>query len=120
MPGHRLVKYTARILLLVMLTLAGICLHTDARAGEPTAVAAAPAAAADTEHRQHCPCAPAGDHRDHDGCDACCHCACHATLTVQPYRLGYQPTVLGLSTYERFRALPEVYLSPFVPPQNRA
>lgn len=67
-----------------------------------------------------CPCCPV-EHNDGTGvCDTCVNCICHVSLTFQPFHLTYTPFILDLKTSHPFKDLPEVYLSKFIPPQNRA
>lgn len=54
-------------------------------------------------------------HPDH--CNSSCYCSCHAPLTLQSERLCYSPSIDPLSSFEPFKAIPEVYLSKFIPPQ---
>lgn len=83
-----------------------------------------PVAAADTDRgaadSHHTPCTPFEHSQDYDGCDSCVNCACHASLTILPFQLNYNPSVSTLSTPDLFTFLPEVYLSKFVPPQIQA
>jgi hypothetical protein len=68
-----------------------------------------------------CPCSPLEQHKDYDGCDTCVNCVCHAPLTMQPFQLSYNPSILdSLYASDPFKHLPEVYLSKFIPPQNPA
>lgn len=60
------------------------------------------------------------EHKDCDVCDTCSNCPCHASLTMQPFQLRYNPSVLELRTDDPFQYLPEVYPSKFIPPQNLA
>lgn len=72
---------------------------------------------ADASPCEDCPCS---DNQSQDCCDATsCNCACHAPLT-QCFHLSYSPVVLIQKSSEQGCALPQVHLSIFVPPQNRA
>lgn len=61
------------------------------------------------------------DQNSDDGnrCDACRYCACHAPLISQPVHIA-SPTsqVHIITSLEPLEALPEVYLSIFIPPPN--
>lgn len=63
------------------------------------------------------PCTPFEHHQDYDGCDSCVNCACHASLTILPFQLSYNPIILDLIPVDLFKHLPEVYLTKFIPPQ---
>ena len=89
--------------------------HESAHAMQSPVTTASRAAEAQTPHDT--PCTPFEHHQDYDGCDSCVNCACHASLTVLPFQLSYNPIILDLSTFDPFRHLPEVYLSKFIPPQ---
>lgn len=65
-------------------------------------------------------CAPQEQHRDYDGCDTCINCACHAPITVAPFKLGYTPSICSLTFSDPFQSLPEIYLPKFIPPQEQA
>jgi hypothetical protein len=67
-----------------------------------------------------CPCTPAEQQKNNDCCDICFDCACHAPLTVQHFKLSYNPSILDIQTSDPFKFLPEVYLSKFIPPQQQA
>lgn len=68
----------------------------------------------------HCPCCPAEEHPLPGSCDSSCHCSCHAPLTPQRINIASVLQISPLVFSEPFKALPEVFLSKFVPPQNRA
>lgn len=63
-----------------------------------------------------CPSCPIDEHSTPDHCDSSCHCPCHAPLTVQTVQVGYSPQGTPFTFFEPFKALPEVYLSKFIPP----
>jgi len=115
-------KYFAKLLLMVMLTVTINAVHESAHAMQShvTAVSGrAPHPEISASHQ--CPCAPLGQHKDYDGCDSCINCACHAPLTIQPIQLSYNPSILDdLYASDPFKFLPPVYLSKFIPPQNLA
>jgi hypothetical protein len=114
-------QYISRLLLLVMLSVAVNGAHGSAHAAQRHFSAAgeqAPGARAEADH--HCPCSPLEEHNDYDGCDTCINCVCHAPLTVQQFKLGYDPIVLSIRSADPFKHLPEVFLSKFIPPQNPA
>jgi len=41
-------------------------------------------------------------------------------LTIHPFQLSYNPSIIDFGTSEEFKHLPEVYLPKFIPPQNLA
>lgn len=62
---------------------------------------------------------PGDDHHDGDCCDAtCCNCVCHAP-PGEGLQIKYAPLVARQSLSERSWALPQVYRTIFVPPQNQ-
>lgn len=63
------------------------------------------------------PLSPGNKSTQPDHCSSTCYCSCHAPLTLQPVRLCYSPQIDSLLFYETFQAIPEVYLSKFIPPQ---
>jgi hypothetical protein len=67
-----------------------------------------------------CPSCPADEHSGSHHCDSCCNCPCHAPLTEQPVQLFRSLQLSALVFFEPFTALPEVFLSKFIPPQNLA
>jgi len=118
MQSRRRHSWLGTVLLLLALLsvllapVAAVC-HTDQTA--------APAAMAD---QQPGGCGDCDDHQsqpDDDGCcsSSACSCACHAplltTLRLPPLPLAYVEAALEASHH-----LPSVYLSIFVPPQNRS
>lgn len=64
-----------------------------------------------------CPESPVNKSAHPDHCSSSCHCSCQAPLTLQSGRLCYSPSIDPLSSFEPFKAIPEVYLSKFIPPQ---
>jgi len=118
MQSHHQMKWLGNTLLLLALLsvllapVAAIC-HT----GQTMA----PVAMAD---QQNSGCDDCGGHQslpDDDGCcsSSACPCACHAplltTLRLPPLPLAYVEAALEASHH-----LPSVYLTIFVPPQNRS
>jgi len=67
-----------------------------------------------------CSTGPADKHSVPDHCDSSCNCPCHAPLTVEPVRISCSQKISSLTSFEPFKAIPEVYLSRFIPPQNLA
>lgn len=65
----------------------------------------------------HC---PSDENTLPDHCDSSCNCPCHAPLTWQPVLASCAPHISSLVFSEPFKAIPEVYLSKFVPPQLNA
>ena len=68
----------------------------------------------------HCPSSPVNDHAASDQYDPSCHCPCHAPLTTQPVQITCSQRISPLLFIDPFKAIPEVFLSRFIPPQNRA
>jgi hypothetical protein len=114
-------KFFSLILLVVMLTATINVVHESAHAMQSHVTAAHEHASPSERSASHqSPCSPLEQHNDFDGCDTCINCACHASLTIQQFKFGYNPMILHLSTYDPFKHVPEVYLSKFIPPQNLA
>lgn len=64
-----------------------------------------------------CPC---NDGNGERGCDSACSCcSCFASLSKK-YNLHIVPTAAILSVTEPLLLMPQVYLTIFVPPQNRS
>ncbi|PKN16446.1 MAG: hypothetical protein CVU66_00920 [Deltaproteobacteria bacterium HGW-Deltaproteobacteria-23] len=108
-------KLISTVLLLVMLAVTIQGAHESAHALQTPAHAASSAEEAPASHDT--PCTPFEHHQDYDGCDSCVNCPCHASFTIQPLQLSYNPVISDLHTFDPFKYLPEVYLSKFVPPQ---
>ncbi len=64
---------------------------------------------------QH-PSCPVDEHSVPDHCDSSCHCPSHAPLTVQPIQVICSQLITPFVFLEPFKALPEVYLPKFIPP----
>lgn len=114
-------KFISWVLLAVISAVTIHCVHESAHAMQSHA----------TEVDKHesnteisatppCSCPPVEQHNNSGECDNCSSCACHAPLTIQPFRFSYNPTTSDLSTFDPFKHLPEVYLSRFIPPQIQA
>jgi hypothetical protein len=114
-------KFIASIVLVLMLTMAIHVMHESAHAMQSHVTVASgykSPSKIPTSHQS--PCSPLEQNEDYDCCDICINCACHASLALQPFQLGYLPTILELSAYVPFKHHPEVYLPKFIPPQNLA
>ncbi len=111
-------KFVSSVLLLVMLGVTINGAHESAHAMQSPVKSAS--SALDAPAPDDTPCTPFEHHQDYDGCDSCVNCACHASLTIQPLQLSYNPIVSELQPYAPFRFIPEVYLSKFIPPQIQA
>ncbi|SNB44769.1 hypothetical protein [Geobacter sp. DSM 9736] len=57
-----------------------------------------------------------GGHQEHD--DSCCNQHSHASAVFYSLTLTYTPHSSQMRVFEPFRAVPEVYLDRFIPPQN--
>jgi hypothetical protein len=66
---------------------------------------------------KQCPSSPINKTALPDNCNSFCYCSCHAPFTVQSEQLGYSPQIARLAFSEPFKAIPEVYISKFIPPQ---
>lgn len=108
-------KFISSILLLVMLGGAIIGAHESAHAMQSPVNSTS--SAMDAPAPDDTPCAPFEHQHDYDGCDSCVNCSCHASLTIEPFQLSYNPVISDLHRFDPFKYLPEVYLSRFVPPQ---
>jgi hypothetical protein len=118
MHKYSLVTFFSRFLLLVILNVAidGVFKSVHAESAyEPAARDLASSCALPHSH-----CSPLEHHHDSDDCAACINCICHSLLPAQTIQLEYNPIVIGLGLFEPFKLLPEVFLSRFIPPQNRA
>jgi len=111
-------KFVSSVLMFVMLTVTLHGIHESAHAMQGQASISISTADAAVPHDP--PCTPFEHHQDYDGCDSCVNCACHASLTIQPLQLSYNPVITELQPYDPFRYLPEVYLTRFIPPQITA
>lgn len=111
-------KVISSILLLVMLSVTINGAHESAHAMQSPVNSAS--SALDAPAPDDPPCTPFEHHHDYDGCDSCVNCSCHASLTIEPFQLSYNPVISDLHTFDPFKHLPEVYLSKFVPPQIQA
>jgi hypothetical protein len=105
-------------MILLTVTINGV--HESAHAMQShVTVASDQASASEISASHQCPCTPLEQHKDYDGCNTCVNCTCHAPLTIQPFQLSYNPSVLDdLYASAPFNFLPEVYLSLFVPPDS--
>ena len=118
MPRGFLKKLTSLFLIVTILAASGLCSCLDSHAAEQS-----PMASVTTEcgaDADHCPACPVDDHSDADHDAASCFCSCHLPLLVLPMDIRPSQIAGKLSFYERFTAIPEVYLPKFIPPQNRA
>ena len=113
-------KLYSAIILLVMLTITFQGAHESAHAMQGTVIATSSTVENQAPHDNNTPCTPFEHHHDYDGCDSCVNCTCHASLTILPFHLSYNPVILDLITFDLFKHLPEVYLTKFIPPQIRA
>lgn len=114
-------KFYSWLVLVVLLAAMthAVCDNAHAALGE-SSVTGKHAAQSEIFASDQCPCCPTEHQADHDVCDSCINCICHATSITQPFQLTYSPFFLDLQSYNPHRQLPEVYLSKFIPPQNRA
>jgi hypothetical protein len=67
-----------------------------------------------------CPSCPIDENTVTDHCDSSCYCACHAPLPGQTLRTAYSQLITFLVFAEPFKAVPEVFLPKFIPPQIQA
>lgn len=59
-----------------------------------------------------------GEHQNHDDCS--CHDHSHETDSLQLYFINHLPHATSFHPFEPFKALPDIYLEKFIPPQNLA
>jgi len=113
-------KFFSRLLLVIMLVVTINGVHESAHAMQSHVIASIDQASPSEISASHqCPCAPLEQHKDYDGCYTCINCTCHAPLTIQPFQLSCNPSVLdNLYASAPFNFLPKVYLSLFVPPDS--
>ena len=65
--------------------------------------------------KQHTSC-PVDEHSVPDHRDSSCHCPGHAPLTEQPIQISCSQLITPFEFPEPFKALPEVYLPKYIPP----
>jgi len=70
------------------------------------------------ETEKQCPFCPPDEHSTPCPDGAACDCSGHSPLNLSPVQFGYFLPATPFHTCESFRALPEVYLSIFIPPQT--
>ena len=118
MPHPAVAKFTSVGLILVILAASflGLCRETHAAEESWVAPAQAYSQNVDASSDEHCPACPHEEQSDADHCASSCYCSCHLPLTVQPVHIRFSPVVTDLIFIEPFKALPEVYLSKFIPP----
>jgi len=105
--------------MVIILAVSALSLCRETHATEQSRVAYQQAACeAFGGSADHCPACPDGGHPDEDQCASSCYCSCHLPVTEQSLMIGYSSIVADLLHFERFTALPEVYLPKFIPPQN--
>ena len=117
MPRGFLKKTASLLLIVTILAASGLCSCLDSHAAQqsPTAAVTTECGGAD-----HCPACPGDNHSDADHDAASCFCSCHLPLLVFPMEIQPSPIAGKLSFFERFTAVPEVFLPKFIPPQNLA
>ncbi|MCM2357156.1 MAG: hypothetical protein NDI77_03340 [Geobacteraceae bacterium] len=122
MPYPSVRKFTALLLMVMILAVSGFCPGQESRAAETLWGAAAQAAACDAggAGADHCPSCPDSGQSETDSCASSCYCSCHLPVTGLPFQLKHTPVISELVFFEPFTALPEVYLPKFIPPQNLA
>jgi hypothetical protein len=109
-------KFTSLVLFILVLASAGFCPCLESHAKEQPAACSQSGCVADAGQSPACP----DDGHSTTDHDAACSCTCHLLVTVLPIDLQHAPVSGKLSPAETFTALPEVYLSKFIPPQNLA
>jgi len=113
-------KFYSFILVVVMLTVALHGAHESAHAMHSHVKTCDQVSLPDIPASHQCPFSPDGQNKDYDGFDTCVNCSCHASQTIQPFQLSYNPIIISLGSSDPFKYLPEVFLSKFIPPQNQA
>ena len=110
-------KFFASILIMALLMVTASGVYESAHAMKNlVSTASDQVTQPEVSDSNQCPTCPP----DHKDCHVCINCVCHSFLTIQPFQFSYTPPVLDLVTPERFKFLPEVYLSKFIPPQIHA
>ncbi len=122
MPHHPVRQIISLFLVVAILVAPTFCLCQELPGGDHLRVERSHAADHDSVkacggQSQGCPGAD-GSGADHGASD--CFGSCHLPIVAQALRIHHVPLVSGLSPIEPFTALPEVYLSKFIPPQNQA
>lgn len=118
MPHPAVAKFTSVGLILVILAVSFFGLCRETHAAEESWVAPAPECSQKIDASDdHCPACPHEEQSDVDHCASSCYCSCHLPVTVQALQLLHAPIISRLLAYEPFTALPEVFLSKFIPPQ---
>ncbi|BCS52826.1 hypothetical protein [Geobacter sp. SVR] len=101
----------------LMVTLGGEALC----AGEAAGVRTISVPSFTAESDSNCPCVPAPSNSQSDQfCTGDCDCPCHAPVSPVAVITGYSPSFDSLPHFEISPYIPEVYLDPFIPPQNLA
>jgi len=118
-------KYICFVMALVMFVISATGVYHSACADElpvRATVAAKHEKSADvvSQIKKDCPSCPADNQSSPDRCDSTCHCPCHAPLMAQPVQIASSQQITPLLFCESFKALPEVYLSKFIPPHITA
>ncbi|HLO25790.1 MAG TPA: hypothetical protein VK187_06735 [Geobacteraceae bacterium] len=116
MPRGSLKKFASLFLIVTILAASGLCSCLDSHAAQPSAASAATGC----DGANHCPESPCDDHSDADHDDASCFCSCHLPLLILPMDIRPSQIAGKLAFFERFTAVPEVFLPKFIPPQNLA
>lgn len=115
------IKLVCRLLLVVMITtvMSGVC-HSAHALQRSADAPDGQVLISHVDTGSQCPCCPSEEPAGHEECNLCCDCACHTSLSYQPFTYSYTPVVSDLQTSDPFSFLPEVFLSKFVPPQLQA
>ncbi len=113
-------QFASLLLVVVILTAPTVCLCQEIHADDHLQVFVTAGHDSIGGCAGQCPTCP-GDTNpgaDHDA--AACYCACHLPVINQPFNIHRAPIAGDLIAFEPFTAMPEVYLSKFIPPQNQA
>lgn len=110
-------KCISFLMVVVMFTISVTGIYRSALATEcPGDVKYGQCAGSPSPVEKACPSCPVDDHSVPDHCDSSCYSPRHAPLTVPAVQIVYLPLISQLEFYEPFKALPEVYLPKFIPP----
>jgi len=115
-------KFLALTLIAVILTFSTIDLCRETHTAELSREAACSTqnTVADSTPTNQCPSSPADEHSRDDHDNSGCYCGCHLPLTSSAISASYLPCISILTALEPFKAIPEIYIDLFIPPQNLA
>lgn len=119
---QRLKKFVSCLLVLAFIgmTMSLFAGHADAGGADASSAKHGPAVGKLASADRHAPCCPCeGDHSTSEHCNPLCSCGCHVHLLVETVQLVLSRVATPLEFHDPIKAIPEVYLSTFVPPHIR-